>query len=715
MQRFYRVLSYYIFGLNGLLIFFWFFQNNIVIPKVLQVIGRMHPMLLHLPIGFFALVTIFLLFKKQFKKKSFEKTYQLALTFTAISLVVTALMGTVLSREGGYDSTLLNWHFNLGVLLSVLAAVLVGIPLTKKLSMTIYSLTALGFILIVLTGHFGATLTHGENYLLAPLQLENKKEANTDSLTIFSAAIYPVLEKKCLSCHNPNKKKGELILTDKEYILKGGENGTVLISGKPNESEIIKRVHLDMDHEDHMPPQGKPQLTNNEILLLEIWIANGADFKKYWNSFATTDSLKILGEIVLATYQKPKEKQYDFDFASNDKIKKLNTPFRTVSPLSANVPALKVNFFLTQYFQPENLKELSDIKSQLVELNLAGMPIGDNEAKMLSDFKNLEVLNLNNTMISDKGLQNLVSLQNLTKLSIAGTKVTADGLRNFSKLNSLQEVYVWNTLAKEEEVSKLKTQFPNIAWNVGFIPDEKEKLKLTPPILKNENFILADGAKITFKHNLPGAQIRYTLDGTSPDSVSGTIYTQPITISTHTTIKTIATKNEWLKSNETEHHFFRKGLVQFQAKLISVPNKDYKANGAATLSDGLTGDANNFREGTWLGFKETKFEAYFNFNRAVAVKEITILYNKNIGSYIMPPKEVELWGGSTESNLKLLKKISPEQPTNYDPTKVDAVIASVDCTCQVFKIIATPVSKLPTWHSGKGEKGWVMLSEVIFR
>ena len=243
----------------------------------------------------------------------------------------------------------------------------------------------------------------------------------------------------------------------------------------------------------------------------------------------------------------------------------------------------------------------------------------------------------------------------------------------------------------------------------------KKKVTKSEPIIKNENFILSPDEKIVIKHNLPGTQVRYTLDGTSPDSVNGTVYSQPIDISTHTTIKTVATKNEWYKSSETEHQFFKKGLAHFEVKLISVPHKDYRTNGATLLTDGLTGDANNFREGTWLGFKENRFEADLRFDRAMAIKEVAILYNNNIGSYIMPPKEVELWGGAHVDRLKLLKKIRPEQPTKYGPNKVAAIIASVDCTCHIIRIIAVPVGKLPTWHSGKGEKGWVMVSEVIVR
>lgn len=674
-------------------------------------------MLLHLPIGFFVLAVVVLLIKNQFKKKSFHKSYRFILGLTAISTVITALMGVALSREGGYDETILNRHLNYGVLLSISLGLLIAIaiPIQKSFPKAFYVLISTGFLLIIIVGHNGATLTHGENYVFAPMMGNDSKGIKADSLTAFGKAIAPVFEKKCSSCHNPKKKKGGLILTDEVNILKGGEDGMVIIPGKPWESEMIKRIHLNMDDEDHMPPSGKPQLSANEIHLLETWISQGAEFSKLWDSYPETDSFKIISNQVLRTYQKPKLKQYDFDFASNDKIKKLNTPFRNVSQLAVDVPAVKANFYLAQFYKSQYLKELSDIKSQLVELNLSGMPVEDDDIRFLSQFNNLEILNLNNTKITDQSIDRLVSLNKLSKLSLTGTKVTSKGMKKLSGMKSLQEVYLWNTPVNQKDVEALRGKSPTIIWNQGFVPDENEKLKLTSPILKNENFLVGNGDPIILKHNLPGTIIRYTLDGSSPDSTDGNSYSQPLNISNQTILKAIATKDGWLKSNELEYHFFTKGVKPIQAKLLSTPNKDYKAKGAATLIDDQLGDVDNYRDGNWLGFREAKFEATFNFEKSASVREITLIYNKNIGSYLMPPQQVEVWGGDNAANLQLLQTVKPEQPIKYEPNSVDAVILSVKGQYLNFKIVATTVSKLPAWHSGKGEKGWLMLTEVIFR
>jgi hypothetical protein len=88
----------------------------------------------------------------------------------------------------------------------------------------------------------------------------------------------PILERTCKGCHNPDKKKGELVLTTPEGIRKGGENGAVLVPRKPDESPMIQRCELPLDDEDHMPPADKPQPTPAELAALRQWIAAGAPF-----------------------------------------------------------------------------------------------------------------------------------------------------------------------------------------------------------------------------------------------------------------------------------------------------------------------------------------------------------------------------------------------------------------------------------------------------
>ena len=91
----------------------------------------------------------------------------------------------------------------------------------------------------------------------------------------FVSQIQPLFETKCLECHNPAKVKGDLLMDTAANLLKGGENGPGLVAGKPDESEIVKRVILPKGHDDIMPPKGEP-LASAEVALLKQWIAEGA-------------------------------------------------------------------------------------------------------------------------------------------------------------------------------------------------------------------------------------------------------------------------------------------------------------------------------------------------------------------------------------------------------------------------------------------------------
>jgi mono/diheme cytochrome c family protein len=84
-----------------------------------------------------------------------------------------------------------------------------------------------------------------------------------------------VLETKCLSCHCPDKTKGELLMTTREGFLKGGESGPAIQAEKPAESEILLRVKLDEDDDEVMPSKGGP-LKPEEIAGLEAWLKAGA-------------------------------------------------------------------------------------------------------------------------------------------------------------------------------------------------------------------------------------------------------------------------------------------------------------------------------------------------------------------------------------------------------------------------------------------------------
>ncbi|OYW70857.1 MAG: hypothetical protein B7Z37_29445 [Verrucomicrobia bacterium 12-59-8] len=98
----------------------------------------------------------------------------------------------------------------------------------------------------------------------------------SDEKLVFEHVILPVLTAKCNKCHSEQKSKGELRMDTYEMAMKGGENGKNFVAGKLDESLSIQRIMLPDSDDEHMPPEGKDQLTPEEIALLKWWVEQGA-------------------------------------------------------------------------------------------------------------------------------------------------------------------------------------------------------------------------------------------------------------------------------------------------------------------------------------------------------------------------------------------------------------------------------------------------------
>jgi mono/diheme cytochrome c family protein len=90
-------------------------------------------------------------------------------------------------------------------------------------------------------------------------------------------AARAVLEVRCMECHTPEEAKGGLVFATREGMLKGGDSGTSLVPGDPDQSSLLQRVCLAADDDERMPPKknGEP-LSPQEIAALKDWIAADA-------------------------------------------------------------------------------------------------------------------------------------------------------------------------------------------------------------------------------------------------------------------------------------------------------------------------------------------------------------------------------------------------------------------------------------------------------
>jgi mono/diheme cytochrome c family protein len=92
----------------------------------------------------------------------------------------------------------------------------------------------------------------------------------TDAAVLWTSKVQPLLDVNCIKCHGPLQQKSGLELDTIEELIKGGDDGAVVVPGKPQESRLYK--NLASDAEQHMPP--KKQLTEADRKTVREWIAS---------------------------------------------------------------------------------------------------------------------------------------------------------------------------------------------------------------------------------------------------------------------------------------------------------------------------------------------------------------------------------------------------------------------------------------------------------
>lgn len=255
-------------------------------------VGRLHPLLVHLPIGFITFLAAIEVAARWTRFKEATAARQLLLLGTILSVILAAICGWVLSLNGGYADHPLAWHKWLGTALAP-AVVLLQL-LLRRGAMAAYRIClGLTMILLVFAGDYGNVLVRGESYLFHKSRRPVNQGANVrpgnstpqvnSDPTAFALLIQPVLNEYCIRCHGAEKSKAKLRLDTAEYLFKGSKSGPVVHPGSAEQSLLIKRLRLPLDDDDHMPPSGKKQPDARELALLEWWINVGAPVDKTVN------------------------------------------------------------------------------------------------------------------------------------------------------------------------------------------------------------------------------------------------------------------------------------------------------------------------------------------------------------------------------------------------------------------------------------------------
>ena len=256
--------------------------------------GPFHMVVLHLPIGLFSFAALLELVAWFRPFEGLRRVLGASLGLGVLMAIVTTVLGLYRSSGGDYLQELLMLHRNTGIAMTVVAGVtlvLHSAVLQAGNRWLWWYRGSLGTTLALLmaASHYGGSLTHGQGFLTqnAPQAIRNwitrwdppktngivsRADGDTNA-----AVVARLFEAKCLSCHGPEKQKGQFRIDQRALLLKGGESGVAaVVPGDPAKSGLFRMILLPTTHDQVMPPAGKPRLADADILAVFRWIQAGA-------------------------------------------------------------------------------------------------------------------------------------------------------------------------------------------------------------------------------------------------------------------------------------------------------------------------------------------------------------------------------------------------------------------------------------------------------
>lgn len=467
-------------------------------PDMVRFIGHFHPLLLHLPIGVFALIIVQELgaiFGKRHHGEVANPSL-FPLFFGAAGAIVAVLAGFMLF-QGGEEyagNALAERHLWGGIAFAasaVITFIMKAWTVALRSNPAFYRLLLFASVGVMsFASHDGATITHGEGYVTqfapdpirAVLGLETKGPdadkpvpvKKVEDRVVYADVVAPILERRCSQCHKESKMKGKFRMDTYELLVKGGKEGAGIEPGKSAKSNILIRMGLPMDDEEHMPPEGKSQIEAQEIAIIKWWIDNGADPVKTIKEFEVPAPLleaitKIAPSAGVTSKVPPQtvENPHPAPTGPNEALVKVVAGIAKEFPGALTFESQGSSMLtftavsLRSNLDDAAFEKLEPVTPQLVTVDLSATKITDQAVAQLAAAKNLRMIRLSETGITDTSIDTLLKLSELESINLYGTKVTDAGVSKLSALPKLKRLYLWKTSVSPETIKALKEKLPN--------------------------------------------------------------------------------------------------------------------------------------------------------------------------------------------------------------------------------------------------------------
>ena len=318
---------------------------------IFKFVGRFHPILLHSPIVLVALLALFELIAWKFKSIQYQHASRLILLLLTGSIWLAFLSGYLLAYGSGSNEQLVQDHMFWGavfLIISNLACLLNYIDFRRGYIVCLL----LALLASFQASHLGGSLTHGSTYLteyapnlIRPLlgleRIEERVIQSQEELLVYDDVIYPMFKENCITCHNPDKQKGDLLMNTYEGLLLGGENGPAVTAKDLKKSELYRRITLPGHEKEFMPSDGRKPLSENEVKVVEWWIDQGApseglvgdyvDRPAFLKSYTEQRFLKLMSPEKLAELEERRMGLYGTIESLNNELGVIMVPEKALS------------------------------------------------------------------------------------------------------------------------------------------------------------------------------------------------------------------------------------------------------------------------------------------------------------------------------------------------------------------------------------------------
>jgi hypothetical protein len=220
---------------------------------------------------------------------------------------------------------------------------------------------------------------------------------------------------------------------------------------------------------------------------------------------------------------------------------------------------------------------------------------------------------------------------------------------------------------------------------------------------------IGDSIKIIIKKQQKEDEIRYTLDGSTPNETS-LIYHRPLALKQTTQICVKSFRKGKLPSRVVKYSVYFTYPLKIKTK--TQPNSHYSRNGVQDLVD-LEKGTINYAQGKWLGYQDN-VDVILDLGKSRPLQQLTLTCLQNSRQWIFYPKRVFVYGSNNYDREVLIKDISLKNEGNL--SEIGLYNFKIDLKKQAYRylhVIAITQGPCPKWSPCylDGE-GWLFIDEI---